>query len=54
MLQLSIVSHANALPVSAVFRPGNGSSSATNAVLVLVVNQISKLLRLFHFTTERH
>jgi len=32
-----------------VFRPANGSSSATNIVRYLVVNQIFKVLRLFSF-----
>ena len=34
----------------AFYRPANGSPSATNVVLVLVVVIV---LRLFHFTTDR-
>jgi len=39
-----------------VIGPGNGSPSATNVVVgVLVVRyQISKVLRLFYFTADRH
>jgi len=37
--------------------PGNGSPSATNVVVFgggLAIIRFSKVLRLFHFTTDRH
>jgi len=43
--------------VYAVYRPGNGSPSATNVLLLQVVVLgavvVSSLLRLFYFTTDR-